>query len=62
LLSNDEIQLWFKGKTSDYYAVLGGKNKPKTIAQQGPVAQLLNNDGQPGYLKIRRAFLKGDEA
>lgn len=61
LLTDTEKWAWFSGITSEYYAVLGGNNLPKTIAQQGPVTDLLNKDGRPGYLKIRQAFLKGDE-
>jgi len=61
LLTLTEKQTWFAGATNGYYAVLGGRNLPKIIAQQGPITDLLNADGRPGYFKIRDAFLAGDE-
>lgn len=61
LLAPDELNTWFDGNTSQYYVVLGGANLPKTIAQKGPVTDLLKNNGTPDSLAIRDIFLKGDE-
>jgi hypothetical protein len=52
--------VWFKGKTPPCYAVLGNGAGPKAVADRGSTSRLLNQDGTPGYMKIRRAFLKGD--
>jgi hypothetical protein len=51
---------WFKGAASDRYAVLHNGPEPKAVVEHGPTSRLLNSDGSPGYMKIRRAFLKGD--
>lgn len=62
LLTDGEKQAWFQGNVSDYYAVLGGDKLPKKVAKQGPVTDLFNSNNKPGYIKIRDAFLMGDEA
>jgi hypothetical protein len=61
LLTAPEIRSWFNGQTSQYYAVLGGKTIPKAVAKGGPITDLLKSNGKPDYLKIRDAFLQGDE-
>jgi hypothetical protein len=62
LLSDDEQNRWFSRQTADHYAVVGGTANPKTVVVHGPVTELFNQRGKPGYLKIRDAFLKGDQA
>lgn len=51
---------WFGTATSDRYAVLHNGPDPKAVATDGPTSVLLNADGKPGFMKIRREFLKGD--
>jgi len=60
VLSNEERMSWFGGDVLEQYAVLGGKLSPKNVAQQGAINNLLNKDGSPSYLRMRRAFLAGD--
>jgi hypothetical protein len=59
-LSDNELNDWFSGNTSDWYTVLGGK-VPKTSAQSGPISDLLKSDGTPDIIIIIDAMLKGDQ-
>ncbi len=60
ILKPSEKQTWFDGANVERYAVLGGA-KPKSIAQKGPITELLRAaDSKPAITKIERAFAAGD--
>jgi hypothetical protein len=60
ILTAAELKQWLNGQTPDCYVVLGG-SVPKTVAQNGPVSNLLKPDNTPDILKIEDAMLSGDE-
>lgn len=61
VLSEAEQTRWFDGTNTDYYAAVGGKERPKSVAQKGPIEDLLRTSLEPDILEIRGAFAAGDQ-
>lgn len=60
VLTGAEQTEWFDGAKTDRYAVVGGKEHPKSVAQMGLIEDLLKSDGKPGRRKIGSTFARGD--